>query len=236
MNGSRPIIIGSSGRIGLSTNGIFWDSLYTSDKWLSGRTHFTSTVFQGTLFLHGGHGASTHDYSPTSTSLDGINFVSDTVGSRTNRSDHAVVVFCSAIWLLGGNFGECTSPGCPITPSQSSIRTQGTGYWTNLSATGFSFPARAYHGGVVYKNRMFVIAGEDNATKYLNDIWYSEDSTTYSGYGVNSVINWTEAQSDIQFEPRSHVQCIVFQDKIYMIGGILKTNVYKDVWVGEISN
>lgn len=95
------------------------------------------------------------------------------------------------------------------------------------------FPSRDKHASVVFDHKLWVIAGLDDfgggAGKGLrivnfDDAWYSEDGVT-----------WTEATegSDERFPGRFFHAAAVFDDKIWVIGGVVEGSFAGDVWVSE---
>jgi dihydrofolate reductase len=77
---------------------------------------------------------------------------------------------------------------------------------------------------VVFKNKMWVIGGYSGGSD-LNDIWSSEDGTS-----------WTQETSSATFSARSHHQVVAFDSEMWVIGGsmnLLSINLYSrtnDVW------
>ena len=58
---------------------------------------------------------------------------------------------------------------------------------------------------------MWHIAGNDHGTEYagnLNDVWYSENCS-----------NWVQANVSVPWRPRHEPQCLVFKNKIWVMGG-----------------
>ena len=65
--------------------------------------------------------------------------------------------------------------------------------------------------GVVYDDKMWIIGGNPapNCThQKVKDVWYSNDGS-----------NWTQATSNASFGCRSNHSAVVFDNKIYVIGG-----------------
>ena len=57
---------------------------------------------------------------------------------------------------------------------------------------------------------------------YANDVWYSSDG-----------INWYQATPNANFSKRQSHSSVVFNNKIWVIGGGDNTSFYNDVWYSE---
>jgi len=99
--------------------------------------------------------------------------------------------------------------------------------WVKVtSSAGFS--DREDHSSVVFDNKMWVIAGGEKNSNNLytakNDVWYSSDGST-----------WTQATSSAAFSARMMHTSIVFDGKMWVIGGqttnrYFENNKFDDVW------
>ena len=100
--------------------------------------------------------------------------------------------------------------------------------WT--SATANVFPRRYSHTSLFYKNKIWVIAGAYDFqplgnTPQRNDVWFSSDGVT-----------WTLATSNAAFSARSGHTSVVFDDKMWVIGGHDGTAPLNDVWFSSNGN
>jgi hypothetical protein len=82
----------------------------------------------------------------------------------------------------------------------------------NMSA---AFPPRAGSCSVVFNDKMWIIGGKvqeggykPENSMYKNDIWYSAEGNI-----------WTQVTQHATFSGRTGHQCVVFQDKMWVIGG-----------------
>ena len=79
------------------------------------------------------------------------------------------------------------------------------------------------HTSVVFDDKLWVIGGWDNETgtpRNLNDVWYSSNGAS-----------WTQATAHAGFGPRWEHSSVVYDDKIWVIGGIDSAgNALNDVW------
>ena len=82
----------------------------------------------------------------------------------------------------------------------------------------------------MFDNKIWVLGGVivfgTNSTRY-NDVWFSENGT-----------NWTEATAgSAGWSIRQDHTSIVFDNKIWVLGGSLNTSTYyNDVWSSGINN
>lgn len=85
------------------------------------------------------------------------------------------------------------------------------------------FGGRAGFSSVVFDNKMWVIAGTPTWTNYsvLSDVWYSQDGSS-----------WIRATSQASFGGRSGQTSLVFNNKIWVIGGSMGYGnpSLNDVW------
>jgi len=91
-----------------------------------------------------------------------------------------------------------------------------------------AFSTRTEHGLIEFNGKLWVIGGYHASNGsvnggLLNDVWSSSDG-----------VNWTEEvpnDSPTTFQPRTHHTTIVFQNKIWVIGGGgLSNTFFNDVW------
>lgn len=147
----------------------------------------------------------------------------------TGRSGDPVVFFNNKYWYLGG----LTS-----TPAVTNdIYSSSDGVTWTLETTASPFTARYYHDAVVYNNKIYIIGGF-NGTHSLFDVWSSPDG-----------INWTNILADTypvdaSYGRRSGHKCVVFNNKMWILGGkgdtLLKNNIWSSVdgstWTQETAS
>lgn len=81
--------------------------------------------------------------------------------------------------------------------------------WTTLSKQS-NLPKRFFYHPFVFENKIWIIGGEDQNTKY-DDIWNSEDG-----------INWTKQKENLPFGKRSDSQIVILDNVLYLLDN--------DVW------
>lgn|GEM_PF-6717961 len=96
--------------------------------------------------------------------------------------------------------------------------------WKNPGADHVKPCPRYNHSSVVNDSgRIFIIGGVGNSGNYLNDVWYSDDSGA----------TWVEANKDASFDKkftaRSGHSSLIYQGKIYVIGGSGNGGMLNDV-------
>jgi formylglycine-generating enzyme required for sulfatase activity len=144
--------------------------------------------------------------------------------SFTERNAHQYIVFDDKMWILGGN----TKNGCTNDVWCSSDGVD----WTEVTDSA-PWAIRSNHQCIVFDDKMWIIGGyfySPNSTNggSLNDVWCSSDG-----------VNWTEVTDSAPWAPRDGHQCIVYDDKIWILGGShfryysgggTATTYYNDVW------
>jgi hypothetical protein len=131
------------------------------------------------------------------------------------RSGHSSVVFDNKIWVIGGRTNDQSGY------SGSDVWYSGDGTnWTQATPLA-AFSERSEHGSVVFDGRMWVIGGYSRYSwmDIGNDVWYSYDGR-----------NWTEATPHAEFSPRKNLATLVYEDKMWVIGGSGKNGTLNDVW------
>ena len=140
------------------------------------------------------------------------------------RQGHSLVVFKDKLWMFGGlqhRFGMKD-----IWYSEDGIN------W-ELATEEAEFPARVQHTAFAYDDKMWVIGGSEisddfNETYIRNDTWYSTDGN-----------HWTQATADADFDPRVGHKSVVFDNKMWVIGGRFwneetgSGSTKDDVWFSE---
>jgi leucine-zipper-like transcriptional regulator 1 len=93
--------------------------------------------------------------------------------------------------------------------------------WQQVADTP-RFSKRAGHSTVVFNNKMWVMGGFENVDSValaLNDVWSSLDGIT-----------WNRALQNAPWAPRVSHCSLVFQEKMWVIGGNMDSDYFSDVW------
>lgn len=86
------------------------------------------------------------------------------------------------------------------------------------------FSSRSGHSAIVYENKLWMIAGSaaspgDFGSIRQNDVWSSPDG-----------INWTEITASAPFSARNNHTSVVFDNRVWVIGGFRGDGYFNDVW------
>ena len=111
-------------------------------------------------------------------------------------------------------FAGCSNLKLPTMPSAA----QSPGVtWTDATMAG-AFPPRYEAAGLVFNNKMWVIAGLDNGTP-LNDAWTSTDGA-----------DWALVTGNAGFSARYFPAGVVYNNELWIIGGNDGVGNYNDVF------
>ena len=161
-------------------------------------------------------------------SEDGTEWTQTTVSGThwSARGEHAAVVFDGKMWVLGGSDGS--------TYFNDVWWSNDGENWTNANARGPAvnpdadmvtyrshWSPRGEHTAVVLDDKIWVLGGgsvEADIT-YFNDVWWSSDG-----------VNWTEATNAAGWPARERHAAVVFDNKIWVLGGTQNAGNQNDVW------
>ncbi|MBI3037879.1 Ig-like domain-containing protein [bacterium] len=198
-----------------SSDGITWN-LATSSAAFSPRSEHGSVVFGGKMWVFMSVIDAQNWKDDAWNSADGVEWVEMT--SNMNLPDDAkwsfsTAVFNDKIWIIGGNTYNWND-NRNVQYSSDGINWQfsGLGPW-NL---------RRGSSTAIYEGKIWLIGGyTNNPSTYFKDVWYS--STGYVG-------GWYSATSTANFSARQRHSTVVFDNKMWVIGGHDGTNALNDVW------
>jgi leucine-zipper-like transcriptional regulator 1 len=198
----------------------------TSSAAFGTRAGLTSVVFNNEMWVIGGSDNRrntttgfeyvTQWYNDTWHSTNGSDWTQGTGNAAfSGRSSHTSLVYNNAIWVIAGDAG-----GLDVNDIWSS--TDGVSW--NQKTANAAFSKRWGHSSLVYNGKMWVIGGLGGnfPISYLNDVWYSTDG-----------INWTQATAAAGFSPRYYHTSVVYNNAIWVIGGVSGLNtsdLHNDVW------
>lgn len=153
------------------------------------------------------------------------------------RDGAGALVFKGKMWLLGG-WNPSDKVHFPRICNNEVWNSKDGANWTLVKPNTFldkkfdstkDWEGRHTAGYVVYKNKMWIIGGDANQGHIHNDVWNSADGKTWNYVNKNRNVPWG---------PRVLHHTLVFQDKIWVIGGQTmpgfaaprKEIFYRDVW------
>lgn len=183
------------------------------------------TVYRDRMWLLGGWMDSFKD-PPRDvwSSADGKEWVKATGEAAWKHADFPMAVtFKDKMWVMGGWHGGRLKHASASNSVWSS--TDGAAWKLETPAAGWS--PRLAGGIVVFKDRIWVLGGlqkyyygTDDDLK--NDVWSSTDG-----------VKWEQATEHAPWSPRAYQCALVFQDKIWVLGGgnyLPKNAAHNDVW------
>ena len=169
-------------------------------------------LFNGKVWSVGGKNSYTSGAFEVSSDVwssdNGINWVSVTSNLFEARRGHTLTVFDNKLWPIGG-----------VTNTESFLddvwySEDGT-TWVNATPTTPYFGEVFYHSAFVFNSKLYVIAGEgDNAS-----VWSSTNG-----------FDWIQ-ETNNAFPNRNYAKTVVFNDEVYVIGGLNILNVrLNEIW------
>ena len=193
------------------SDGSVWVEATDGAGW-SERIYHGSAVFDDKLWVIGGHDGSNR-LNDVWYSEDGMDWVEAISADWSARRNHATIVSGNQLWVLGGDDGSKLND---VWYSEDGAS------WTEIVTAGWS--GRDAHRSVVFDNKLWVLGGQGSSSK-LNDVWYS-------GADVESWVEATET-TDAGWAERSYHTSVVFQNKLWVLGGWNGSNTFNDVWYSE---
>lgn len=216
-----------SDRVWRSVDGVHWGKL---DGAYAKRFEHQTLVFKDKLLTIAGSTTerflSSHFFSYIQNdvwaSTNGVSWEelnSDAEFSR--RNGHQSVVFKDRLWLFGGrqeNYFNRAESGEWIKAEYNQLTND---IWSSDDAISWrlekaqaAFSKRAGSSVVVFKDKLWLIAGYFDdpdfvfSADYYNDVWSSVDGLT-----------WQLETDNALFQSRADHQTVVFDDRIWVIGG-----------------
>jgi hypothetical protein len=152
------------------------------------------------------------------------------------RDGAGALVFQGSMWLIGG-WNSVDNINFPMETNNEIWRSQDGVLWNLEKANTFwneafnpsgDWEGRHTAGYVVYKGKMWIIGGDPLQGHYQSDIWTSENGTSWT---------WVNKGNPPPWDPRVLFYTVVFQDKIWVIGGQTlpqyapaNETYYSDIW------
>ncbi len=126
----------------------------------------------------------------------------------TARKGHQVLVFNDELFLVAGNDSTTKNDVWKSTNGWS---------WKKIEQDPENpfLPIRSDFQALEFDNRILILGGLPE----LNDIWSSTDG-----------FKWTQETSSAAWSERNSFQAVVFNDKIWIMGGREGTTRFNDIW------
>jgi hypothetical protein len=188
------------------------DSQATASAGWNARGNHASVVYNDAMWVLGGYYESSHKNDVWSSS-DGITWTQATSAAGWSpRAQSIALNFGNKMWMIGGSitgtdFNDVWNSSDGIT-------------WAQATASSFT-PARRGTAGVVFNNQMWIAGGVSGFGPFplYNDVWKSSDGVT-----------WTQVTANAEWSPRYDPTLLVFDNKMWIIGGATGTTNPSDVW------
>lgn len=202
-----------------------WTEVVSEAPWHPRDSH-GEFIFQDKMWILGGW------TSPDEPNLldvwnseDGENWVKIKDNAPWIQSDLSVALpFKNRMWFMGGR-------SVPGTECSNDIWVSGDGAeWQKIPTGGDRWSPRLGASFVSFKDKIWVIGGtsdfyHNNDSTMMNDIWSSADGE-----------NWKLEVESAPWSKRAYSQAVVFDNKIWLIGGgerFPDVKTYNDVWCSD---
>jgi len=159
-------------------------------------------VFKDAIFLIGGSGGQWEEsHNDVWYSGSGVTWsqIQPDAGFSP-RLGAGTAVFHDRIFVIGGNTGNVTSR------CTSDVWSSDDGIAWRQESSAAGFPPRSYPSVLVYRGRLWVIGGWDDAGGQYNDVWSSDDG-----------IRWTGVTPSAAFARNCPAGAVVFDDRMWAI-------------------
>ncbi len=212
-----------------SFDGKTWTPETANADWSTRTTHQVVVFHDKMWLLGGGHGYE-NGKNDVLSSADGKKWDLELAHNENPpatkfrpRSKHQVLVFNGRMWIIGrSDRGRITNDVWSSTDGKK---------WDlelahNETPASTQFTPRYGHQAVVFNGHMWLIGGRDKDYKRLNDVWSSTDGKKW-----DLELAHTDTPASTQFTPRYNHQAVVFNGRMWIIGG--RDKDYKklnDVW------
>lgn len=148
-------------------------------------------------------------------------FIRTTQAEFSPRGDHQVLEYDHKLWVLGGYSRKV---GYHASGLRGDVWSSLDGVEWELENYAAEFGPRASHQSVAFKDKVWVIGGEVlnsvEGTEKRNDVWSSLNGIT-----------WSQEIADAGFSGRSNFKAIVFDNRIWIIGGVANDgSQLNDIW------
>lgn len=188
----------------------------TNEDQMGAFSHNRMVEFNDYVWSIGGYNSyHTSIHSDVWRSSNGRNWESHTSNQFPKRKNHSLTVYDNKMWLIGG-YTE-TIPGTFTGLKDVWYSTDGSS-WTLATDEAIGFPSISNHSTVVFNNKLYIIKDGGNESAPGNTVWSSSDG-----------INWTR-QTDNAFSFREGFNAVVFNNEIYVIGGMYESTFFNEIW------
>lgn len=219
-----------------TSDGENWTEVTSSTSW-NARAYHGMLSSDDALYIFGGFNADDNTYyGDMYKSTDGETWtpVTDDMGLGA-RASFAYCKTDDAFYLQGGSFKDAKQSSSGRTDESVTNweklwkfdLTNET--WANTGETPDNAYTRSNHSLIYYDNRIWMFSGKSNSS-----LTFSEKTRNYSTvyYSIDNN-SWTTDSDGAIVEPRYGYQTVLFNEKIYLIGGYSSSGPQNDVWTIE---
>lgn len=195
----------------------------SSNTFTTGRINHQSVVYNGYLYIIGGHTATLtplQDIQYAEIRADGsLDVFTSSPSSFVNaRAGHSSVVYNGYLYVIGGSSG----PGFYYNDVQYA-KINADGSLGPFALTSAFTNARMSHTSVAYNGYLYVIGGGEPGGPYYNDVQYAEINPDGS---LNAFATSPNTFTDARMNHTS----VVCNGYVYVIGGSTSiSNVFSDI-------
>lgn len=147
----------------------------------------------------------------------------------SGRNCMSSVVYNDTMWIMGGASG----PTASLTINNDVWSSTDGATWTEITPNA-AWNDRSGATSVVFDDKMWILGGMNStlggtpASHHYNDVWYSSDGAS-----------WTQATEQAGWSVRNSHASVVFNDKMWVLGGGIYCGgtqpgyaheTYNDVW------
>lgn len=183
------------------------------------RAGHQTVVYDGKIWIIGGQGGFGNPLrNDVHYSTDGLTWNEATTHADFSaRVNHVAIVFENKIWVIGG------ATKIDLSSGTNDVYYSDDGMNWHIATKKAAFEPRDGHTALVYKNKMWVIGGfggtYDDFKKTYNDVYYSTNG-----------VDWYPATTNAAFSPRHGHSSVVYDNKMWVIGGTGRNGRTNDVY------
>ncbi|WP_179008447.1 hypothetical protein [Winogradskyella forsetii] len=173
-------------------------------------------VLNGEVWSVGGYNSYHQSiHSDVWKSSNGRSWQSVTSGQFPDRKGHSLTVIDNKLWVIGGY--RQTAPNTFLSLRDVWFSADGEA-WTLATDDALQTGSIGYHSTLVFNNQLYIIKDGDNEGMAGCSVWTS-----------NNGINWTRLTGNA-FSSREFFTATVFNNEMYVIGGLHLSNYYNEIW------
>ena len=193
-------------------------TLHTQQDQIGDFAFHEMAVFNGSVHSYYGAGLGATTDMPYNLGVwhsdNGIAWISDT-SFGSERRGHSVTEFNGDLFLIGGADNDDNDLE-EVWVSNDGV------FWT-LGSDLLPFGGVSFHSTVAYNGQLYLITDdyEDDEGTQMMAVYRSDDG-----------FNWNLIATNV-FPIRTAAETVVFNNKIYLIGGTNDTNFLNDIWTTE---